>query len=242
MQKITKNFTISYEGWDLTAKNLSKLLEGASLSYERICDDMDTFEIVITHDNTEIDMLSYEDSLSLAAYLDLELLKIDNMILKNSEIIKGKTNAQNIINLNFSADILFDDEYLTLYNSSKGYVFLSRANRPLSMAIIALNDYEENIIEQTFLNQYTFSIDIDEDSMFLFPEIDFEEDKGYYFGCEILLNEDFSKCKISSYIQDENEEKTALTLSEFEKETFLELVNHYRIFKEEDTLNPEIEN
>ncbi len=242
MQTINNEFLISYEGWDLTAKNIYKLDKGTALDFKRVDDDLDTFEIVISYNNIDIDMLAYEDSLTIVPYLDLDLLEITSVTVKDISLVHGKTNAQNILNLTLSVDISYDENYLQSYTWNKGEVLLSRANRPLSMEIISLNDYEESIINQPFLNQYTFSIDIDEDTKFLFPETNFEDDESYFFGCEILLNEDFSKCKIFSYVQNEDEEKTLLTLSEFEKETFLELVNHYRIFKEEETIYPLIEN
>ncbi len=242
MQILHNEFSISYEGWDLTAKTLYKLNNGTALDFKRVEDELDTYEIVISYNNLEIDMLSYEDSLTIAPYLDLDLIKFNSVVVKDIKLIHGKTNAQNIINITVSTHLYYDEEYLQVYSSSKGKVFLSRVNRPLSMAIIALNDYEESIIEQPYLNQYIFSIDIDKDTKFLFPENKFTEDKSYFFYCEMLLNEDFSKCKILSYIKDEDEEKTDLSLSEFEKETFLELVNHYRIFKEEDVISPIIEN
>ncbi len=241
MTKITKSFSIAYEGWDLNAKTLSNLTKGTPLSFKRIEDELDTYEIVICYKNIEIDMLSYEESLSIAPYLDMDLLNINLIEIDKVTLTKGKTNAQNITKIDLNIEIEYNEEYLELYSSIKGDVLLCQSNTPLSMAIITLNDYEEEIISQPYLNQYTFSIDIDADSQFLFEEVDFSEDNAYFYNCEMLLNEDFSKCKIKSYTQNESQDIANLILSDFEKQTFLELVNHYRIFKDEEILSPKIE-
>ncbi len=107
------------------------------------------------------------------------------------------------------------------------------------MAAICFNDYESDILEQPYLNQYVFNIDIDEDTKDKF-DIDYKEDEFYYFRCECLFNEDFTKCKVNAFIT-YGDEKQSLELSEYEQETFVELINHFRIFNEEEITKPILE-
>ncbi len=232
---LKKDFTISYEAKDILRKTIQKLPINTAFNYKRLYDDKDTYEIVISYLDKDIDMLSYQDSIYIAPYLDCEALSIDSIEYLNSKSLDDKT-----LEVNIRITFNYDEEFLAVFNTSEGEIFISNASKPLSMAAVALIDYEESLIEKTYLNQYVFSIDIDDDTMFLFDDFEFLDDVDCFFCCEVLFNDNFSKCKVSAFIVFEGE-KVAVELSPFEKETFKDLVNHHRIFSDEEILLSEIE-
>ena len=62
----------------------------------------------------------------------------------------------------------------------------------------------------------------------------------YFFTAELILSPEFDRCKVKAKIYTDNDE-FEIDLSELEKQTMLNLVNHQLILQEKDPLDPVIE-
>ena len=241
MTDITLHFSLAIEGDDLDAKTAKKLNPQDKLILKRLDDQLDSFEIVIcTAEGKELDMLSYPESLGLAPYIDQGSVTFQNASLDNMVFTPGKVRAKDMTRLNLTAHFSFDEAILVPYHSQSGtFAFMPSDNRILAMANFAILDYETGPIEQTYLNCYVLDIDLDEDSRPLFP-VSYEENQDYFFCAQALFNEAFTKCRITAKVYSGNDSFN-IDLEAEETAYFLELINHYRIFLDQEPIICEIE-
>ena len=225
MKTVEMKYTVALEGNDIETKKVQKLKSGAPLLLKRITDAEDTYEICLCHsDGKEIDMLSYSESIGIAPYMDGGLLSAAACV-DNVEVKPGKTRAKDITLLTAKAVYEYDEETLELYTGRQASGFTCADDRVLSMAVAAVTDGDTDIlVQRPYINLYTMEFDTEDGRV----------------CCNALFNEEFTKCKITAKIYNEQNE-TALELDENEKETVLTLVNHARIFEGEDGLNCEME-
>lgn len=241
MKNIAIDYFITIEGADLDAKCAKKLKAGDFLSASRIYDEEDTYEILITdRDKKELGLLDYKESLGIAPFLDEEGLKILSCIVKNVTFTQGKSRAGDLTKVEFSINFEYDEDSLLPNTFGDGtFAFLPFENRVLAMSLYCALDYDMPVISQTHLNRYVIDIDLNEDSKEMF-EVNFDEDENYFFFIQLLLNESFSKCRLTCKLYSDKD-SFDITLTDEEKQTVLELVNHRRIFSDEKTLSCEIE-
>lgn len=236
MKEISLQYTLSIEGNDLDAKNAQKLSMGDALLLKRMCDEQDTYEILITDiSGRELDMLSYNECLGIAPFLDDESLVFVGASVNSVTLTEGKTRSGDITQLSFNCIFNYDEDKLTFYETGLQVpCFLPSDNRFYCLCLFCALDYDEAVITQTHLNRYEFSIDIDSDSEKLL-NIDINGE-DYFYLAEVIFNESFTQCKIKAKIY--NEKRQFLCdMEQKECEAFLELINHFRIFNNQQPLS-----
>ena len=230
-------YTLSVEGNDIDAKTAQNLKVGDSLSLKRVDDSADTFEIVVcTDEGKELDMLSYEESVGIAPFLDDGSVKALSAKVLGTKVIPGATRAKDITKINFEVNFEYDGEALELFcgGADSVFAFMPKTNPLYSLCLYRLLDYGEDIITQTHLNRYVFEVDIDGDTM-QYVDFDFGEDKDYFFVSEILFNGQFNRCRVKCRIECDGE-SFEYPCDGTVAEVMLTFVNHLRIFNDEEPL------
>lgn len=236
--KYTKTYELYIDGNDLDAKAAQKLKKGDSLKIQRMEDELDTFEMVIlTPQGKELDMLSYEESIGIAPFLDDGNLKIEECLVDSVEVKKGSSRAKDRTTVRFSVEYGFVPEMLKPVEVEETLAFIPSYDMVLAMAIYhCLNG--NGTMEKVYLNCYELDCPV-YDTAFLDEE---EELNGedFNFSCTVLFNPEFTKCKIISRLYNKDNEY-GLSLPEEMKDSALLLVNHARIFEDLEPLSCEIE-
>lgn len=236
MNTTVYTYTISLEGNDMEAKAARSLKAGDALCLDRITDELDTFEIVVsTCDGKQLDMLTYAESVALAPFIDDGSVKIVSATVENVSTKDGVSRAKDVTYITFKVEYEYDENAVEPFTS--GYDisgFMPTDDTMLALCIYRLLDYNEDIITQTHLNRYEFEVDMDDDTKQFF-DVEWDEDEDYMFCCEILFNETFTKCKVRSKIISDSGE-TAVETDDEMAQTMLTFVNHLRIFNDEKPL------
>ncbi len=236
MAQTTFKYTLEIQGNDIDAKTAKSLKKGDSLSLKRIYDSMDTYEIVVyTSDDKELDMLGYAESVGIAPFLDDQRLCVVCATVDDVSVTEGSSHASDITYVNFSVVFEYDDTVLAPFGGgyNETMAFMPADDDVFCLCLYRLLDYNMPIITQTHLNRYEFEVDMDDDTKTFF-DIDWD-DEDYFFTTEILFDETFTKCRMTSRIYSETKnyplpttEKTACTLMTF--------VNHVRIFNDQEAI------
>lgn len=235
MKQIAFTYTIEIEGNEIDAKMAQNLNPHTSLKLERLSDLLDTFEIVVqTLEDKPLEMLSYPDSVGIAPFLDKGLLTVLATTLQNTQVILGKTHAKDCTALTFEVEFAYDDTALTPFISATGAQgFMPKQDDFYCLCLYRILDYSLPIITQTHCNRYEFEVDLDQDTRRFF-DIDLD-DENYFYQAEVLFNPEFTECKMRAKIYSEDK-NYLLDLSPEDSETFLLLVNHCRIFADQDPI------
>lgn len=236
MSQTTFKYTLTIQGNDIDAKTARNLKKGDQLSLKRIYDNMDTYEIVVyTADDKELDMLGYSESVGIAPFLDDERLSIVSATVDEITIKEGSSRANDETYVNFSVVFEYDDKVLAPFcgGYNETMAFMPCDDDVFCLCLYRILDYNMPIITQTHLNRYEFEVDMDDDTKTFF-DIDWD-DEDYFFTTEILFDETFTKCRMTSRVYSETKdypmpttEKTACTLMTF--------VNHVRIFNDQEAI------
>lgn len=228
-------YSITIDGGEIDAKTAQKLTARDSLSLSRLMDELDTFEIVVsTAEGKELDMLSYPESVCLAPFIDEGSLRIVCATVASVNVFRGKTHAQDTTKVSFEVTLEYDESLLKVFNSGSGVKgFLPLEDNFYCLCLFRLLDYSLPIINQTHLNRYEFEVDIDDDSSVFF-DLDLTEG-DFFYTAEALFNEDFTQCKMCSKIHG-GDKQFPIDMEQSDCERFLELINHYRIFEDEDPI------
>ena len=194
MNTTVYTYTISLEGNDMDVKTARSLKAGDTLCLDRLTDELDTFEIVVsTADGKQLDMLSYAESVALAPFIDDGSVNILSAQVTKVAAKDGATRAKDMTYITFAVEYEYDENAVQPFTS--GYDisgFMPQDDTMLALCIYRLLDYNEDIITQTHLNRYQFEVDMDDDTKQFF-DIDWDEDEDYMFQCEILFNETITK-------------------------------------------------
>lgn len=234
MNQTTFKYTISLEGNDIDAKAAKALKKGDSLQLKRVCDRYDTFEIVVYTEKGEgLDMLGYAESVGIAPFIDNGSAKILSATVTEVETVDGATHAADTTQVNFDVVFEYDDEYLAPFGG--GYdetmAFMPKGDAIFSLCLYRILDYNLPIITQTHLNRYEFEVDMDDDTKMFF-DIPFD-DEDYFFTVEVLFNENFTKCRMSSRVYSENKQYI-MPVDEHTADVMMTFINHVRIFGEQE--------
>ena len=244
MNNITKRYSITIEGNDLDAKAVQKLAEGDKLSLSRINDAEDTFEISVNSHDKAIDLLEYCHSIGIAQFIDDGSLEISDVTVTGVKVKQGKSRAKDKTTLYFDVDFNYD-ELLTPFEGESGiFGFIPNDDSVMAMAIYEVINSETDILmRQPYLNLFTMDIPMEYTAQFEMFDCEFDEDSDYNFCCNVLFDEKFEKCKIRAKIYniDNEDEEFELELSDYEKQSALNLVNHARIFNGEEAFNCQCE-
>ena len=236
MSTISYSYTISLEGNDMQAKAARSLKAGDALCLDRITDELDTYEIVVsTPDGKQLDMLTYAESVALAPFIDDGSVKVVSAQVVQVTAKDGASRAKDMTYITLCVEYEYDETAVEPFTS--GYDingFMPNDDTMLALCIYRLLDYNEDIITQTHLNRYEFEVDMDDDTKQFF-DISWNDDEDYMFSCEILFNETFTKCKVRSKITSDSNEFALETDADM-AQTILTFVNHLRIFNDEKPL------
>lgn len=241
MKKTSAVYKVVLEGSDIETKKVQRLKNSSPLSLRRVADEEDTFEICVCHaDGKEIDLLSYRESVGIAPYMDSGLLSVCAKV-DSVEVKPGKTRAADKTVLTVKAEYEYDDSVLRLCDADVA-AFTCRGDTVLSSAVEAVVNGDCDIIAQRpYLNLYTINLPLTDRRKADLP-MEFDEGEDYVLASNILFNENFSKCRISSKIKAvKNGDEYEIELDEEEKQTILTFVNHSRIFEGEQGVDCEIE-
>ena len=232
MNKTVYSYTISLEGNDFDAKTAQSLKAGDSLCLERVTDELDTYEIVVsTADGKQLDMLGYDESVGIAPFIDNGSVEIVSAKVESVQVKQGQSRAKDVTHLTFGVEFAFDETAVEPFCGGYDVCgFMPKDNTMLALCLYRLLDYNENIITQTHLNRYEFEVDMDDDTKQFF-DVEWK-DEDYMFQSEILFNETFTKCKVRSKIYSESDEIMLETDAQ-DAEVMLTFVNHVRIFDDE---------
>ena len=237
MRIIKHSYKLYIRGNDLDAKAAQKLKAGDSLNLVRMADAEDTYEIVITTARgKETDMLSYRESVGIAPFLDEGNLTVKRAEVDRVEIKKGKTRAKDETIVCFTVTYRYEEELKPVL-SDDVLAFIPDYDIVLANAIYRCLS-EEKTFDKVYLNCYEMDCPV-KDRDILRGDEDFENG-DFIFNCMVLFNPEFTKCKISAKLYNEDIEYMLRLPPEIQK-TALELVNHRRIFEGEDPLCCEIE-
>ena len=235
MKNITYSYTISLEGNDIDVKYARTLKAGDALTLERVNDELDTYEIVVTSaEGKQLDMLSYDESIGIAPFIDDDTLSVVSATVTDVTVTEGASRVKDITEISFDVEYSYDETALEPFTG--GYDvsgFMPQDNTMLALCLYRALDYGENIITQTHLNRYEFEVDMDDDTKEFF-DIDWK-DEDYMFQGEVLFNETFTKCKVRSKIYSDSD-NIVLETDALDAETLLTFVNHQRIFGDEKAL------
>ena len=234
MNQTTFKYTISLEGNDIDAKAAKALKKGDSLQLKRVCDQYDTFEIVVYTEKGEgLDMLGYAESVGIAPFIDNGSAKILSATVTEVNVCEGATHAADTTQVNFDVVFEYDDGYLAPFGG--GYdetmAFMPKGDAIFSLCLYRILDYNLPIITQTHLNRYEFEVDMDDDTKMFF-DIPFD-DEDYFFTVEVLFNENFTKCRMSSRVYSENKQYI-MPVDEHTADVMMTFINHVRIFNEQE--------
>ena len=233
-----KKYELYIDGNDLDAKAAQKLKPGDSLTIQRMDDELDTFEMVIlTPRGKELDMLSYEESIGIAPFLDDGNLKITSCTVDNVQVKKGASRAKDQTVLTFKVEYSYMVEMLKPVEIEDTLAFIPSYDMVLAMAIYHCL-HGHGTFEKVYLNCYELDCPV-YDTAF----IDEDEDlagQTYNFACTVLFNPEFTKCKIVTRLYNEDIEY-GINLPEEMQDSVLILVNHMRIFEDLDPLVCDVE-
>ncbi|MEG2081743.1 MAG: hypothetical protein RR011_00770 [Oscillospiraceae bacterium] len=235
MAQATFKYSLLIEGNDIDAKNAQRVKLGDSLLLKRMEDEFDTFEMVICTDSgKELDMLSYPESVGIAPFLDDGTLKIVDITVTNAMLALGKTRSRDKTHIGFTITFQYDETCLREFLGGSNVAgFMPTQDLFYALCLYRILDYDEEIVTRTHKNRYEFEVDLDEDTQPFF-EVPFGKG-NYFYQAAALFNEDFTQCKMSCKIYSDSEEYP-LELSENDCDQFLLLINHYRIFEDEDPI------
>ncbi len=236
----TVKYTITLEGNDIDTKKVQKLKPGAPLTVKRVDDAEDTYEICLCHtDGREIDMLTYAESIGIAPFMDSGAVTAAATVA-GVTVKPGKSRAKDLTIL--TVNVEYSGEELEIFTGKNGVGFIDRDDIVLTLTTIAvLNGDRDMLADRPYLNLYTLSLPIDNSIRDEF-ECELVAEENYTLEIKALFNEKFTKCKISSFITNSNnEEFEKVELDEEEKQTVLTFINHARIFEGEEGINPETE-
>lgn len=237
MKKTTFNYTLTLEGSDIDVKAARQLKKGDKLSVKRMDDSLDTYEIVISAANgKELDMLSYEESVGLAPFIDSGSVNITEAVVSDVRVKEGASRAKDVTFVDFALSMEYDAEKLQPFcgAAEETMAFMPQDNPFFCLCLYRLLDYNMPIITQTHLNRYEFEVDMDDDTKQFF-DVEWAEDEDYFFATEILFNESFTKCRVRSKIYSE-ETELSIPVDETAAQTMLCFVNHERIFSKENII------
>lgn len=233
----TFRYTLTITGNDLDAKTAQALSAGDALTLDRVDDQYDTFEIVVsTADGKNLDMLTYAESVGTAPFIDSGSAKIVAAQVEKVTVKPGKSRATDQTVVEFAVDFEYDEQQLTVFCGGFDLVpaFMPKDDALYSLCLYRMLDYGMDIITQTHLNRYEFEVDMDDDTKQYF---DFEwDDEDWFFATEILFDQSFSRCKVRSRLYSESRQ-VALSCSQQDAQTMLTFVNHLRIFNDEDRID-----
>ena len=235
MKNTVYSYTIALEGNDIDVKTARGLKNGDKLTLERVTDQLDTYEIVVsTEKGGALDMLGYVESVAVAPFMDDGGLSVLSAQVTSVQTQDGPTRARDMTYINFDVEYSYDENVIVPFCS--GYDingFMPQNNTMLALCIYRLLDYNEEIITQTHLNRYEFEVDMDDDTRQFF-DVEWK-DEDYMFQSEVLFNETFTKCRVRSKIYSDSDE-IMLETDIQDAEVMLTFVNHVRIFNDEKPL------
>ena len=108
--KVRVTYKLYISGNDLDAKAAQKLKAGDELKLVRLDDELDTYEILITtREGKELDMLSYQESIGIAPFLDNGDLNFISATVVSSQVNPGKTRAKDETVVAF--DVLYEYDH-----------------------------------------------------------------------------------------------------------------------------------
>lgn len=236
MQNTTFKYTLSLQGNDIDAKAAKNLKQGDKLELKRVWDEFDTYEIVVYTENGDgLDMLGYAESVGIAPFMDNGSVNVVSAVVSDVEIVEGASRAKDITNVHFEVVFAYDDEILAPFGG--GYdetmAFMPKNDAIFSLCLYRLLDYNMPIITQTHLNRYEFEVDMDDDTKMFF-DIPFD-DEDYFFTVEVLFDETFTKCRMSSRVYSESKQYL-MPVDEHTADVMMTFINHLRIFNEEKSI------
>ena len=235
MNTISYSYTISLEGNDMQTKAARSLKAGDALCLDRITDELDTYEIVIsTPDGKQLDMLTYAESVALAPFIDDGSVKVVSAEVVQVTAKDGASRAKDMTYITLCVEYEYDETAVEPFTS--GYDingFMPKDDTMLALCIYRLLDYNEDIITQTHLNRFEFEVDMDDDTKVFF-DIPFD-DEDYFFTVEILFNETFTKCRMASRVYSETKQYL-MPVDEHTADVMMTFINHVRIFNDEKTI------
>ena len=113
MNRTVYSYTIALEGNDFDAKTAQSLKAGDGLCLERVCDELDTYEIVVsTTDGRQLDMLSYAESVGIAPFIDDGSVEILSAQVDSVQVKQGPSRAKDVTYLTFSVEFGYDEEWI----------------------------------------------------------------------------------------------------------------------------------
>ncbi|MEG0090977.1 MAG: hypothetical protein RSA20_04085 [Oscillospiraceae bacterium] len=235
MAQATFSYSLCVEGNDIDAKNAQRVQVGEALTLKRMEDEFDTFELVVcTLGGKELDMLSYPESVGIAPFLDDGTVQLVASSVTSATMIPGKTRSKDRTRLTFNFTFQYDEKAVTEFlGGANVHGFMPTQDVFFALCLYRCLDYDEQIISQTHKNRYEFEVDLDDDTKPFF-EVPFG-DGDYFYVVEALFNEEFTQCKMSGKIYSDSEQYP-IELLENDCDRMLLLINHYRIFGDEDPI------
>lgn len=236
MKNTVFKYTIALEGNEMDVKAAQQLKKDDALVLQRVYDELDTYEIVVsTQEGVGLDMLGYAESVGVAPFIDREMVVVNSAKVTSVEVVPGKTHAKDMTYINFDVDFGYDDSVLAPFGG--GYdetmAFMPKGDAIFSLCLYRILDYNMPIITQTHLNRYEFEVDMDDDTKMFF-DIPWD-DEDYFYTVEILFNETFTKCRMSSRVYSETKQYL-IPCGEHTADVMLTFINHTRIFNDQKTV------
>lgn len=236
MEKTTFKYTLALEGNDMETKVAKALKKGDELLLQRVYDEFDTYEIVVsTKDGKGLDMLGYAESIGIAPFLDNGLAEVVSATVTEVATEEGESRAKDITYVSFDAVFAYDEECLAPFGGgyNETMAFMPKDDAIFSLCLYRILDYNMPIITQTHLNRYEFEVDMDDDTKVYF-DIPFD-DEDYFFTVEILFNETFTKCRMASRVYSEIKQYL-MPVNEHTADIMMTFINHHRIFNDEKSI------
>ena len=236
MENTTFKYTLALEGNDMEVKAARALKKGDELVMQRVYDEYDTFEIVVsTKDGKGLDMLGYAESIGIAPFLDNGSANIVSATVTEVAVEEGESRAKDMTYVSFDAVFSYDETILAPFGGgyNETMAFMPKEDAIFSLCLYRILDYNMPIITQTHLNRYEFEVDMDDDTKVFF-DIPFD-DEDYFFTVEILFNETFTKCRMASRVYSETKQYL-MPVDEHTADVMMTFINHVRIFNDEKTI------
>lgn len=245
MKSCGGKYSLIIEGAELEAKTVQKLKDGENLILKRIDDERDTCEILVcTSAGKEIDLLSYGQSLALAPFLDDGTVEVKSVTVIRVTVKPGKTRAKDKTILTFRCNFQYDDSRIQPFADEKGAVyFVPVDNFPFTAAVRSALNGCDDFVAKIRSDCYDVYIPLDADAAKMY-DIELDENQDYLLCGRVSSKDDFSHCTVKAYIcvleENESQEPEEIEINREEKAFFVTLVNHRRVFDDEQPFLCEI--
>lgn len=237
-ESIRRKYFLKIDGYDLDARAAAKLEPGQGLKILRMDDEEDTYEIVVCDEQgREMDMLSYEESIGIAPFLDDGSVVVNSTLVKTIEMNRGKTRRKDMTLVIFEMEYGYDRERLRPVEIEGTFGFIPLDNMVLAMAIYHCMQGKGSF-EKLYQNFYQLDCPV-YDRSFLDNRRDSR--RQVFLRAGVLFNPKFDRCRVTAKLYTRQTEWD-LDLTEQLKLTALTLVNHIRIFEGQQVGDCLIEN